>query len=479
MTIMVKNMHTTQNKETKPHMQMPPPMNMKSGGSLVTGGPIEQYFAKEGVDPLAHAFSGKLAVHPGVHGGAMSQEEHASTVEQLSHAERKGKSVTYIHVPFCETHCLYCGFYNKYYDKDQSKIYADTLIKELHMWSGKRAQDEGPIHALYMGGGTPTALEADDLKRILLEVHKVLPLANDCEVTVEGRIHNFTKEKMEACFEGGANRFSLGVQSFNTEIRQSMKRVVDGETACRQLELLQSYNQAAVVVDLIYGFPNQTMDIWLDDIKIAQSLNLDGADCYQLNVYGFTPLAKAIAAGKLPDSASIAMQSSMFAASVDAMEKAFYRRLSMSHWARTSRERNLYNLYMKGTACSLAFGPGAGGNLGGHFYMIENDYKKWQDLVNDNVKPIAMIQKSPKHNALYRAFAESMEQGYVHFTSFEKLFAIKIQELCAPILEQWQKVGLIELRGEYMVLTLAGQFWQVNLTQILLHSLKAFFAKEV
>ena len=97
----------------------------------------------------------------------------------------------------------------------------------------------------------------------------MLPLANDCEITVEGRLSNFGPDKMEACFEGGANRFSLGVQSFDTEIRQAMGRVSDRDTLIRQLQLLQSYDQAAVIVDLTYGFPMQTMDRWLADIATA------------------------------------------------------------------------------------------------------------------------------------------------------------------------------------------------------------------
>ena len=94
--------------------------------------------------------------------------------------------MAYIHVPFCETHCLYCGFYNKAYREDESRIYADALIQELRLWRGRPGQDAGPVHAVYMGGGTPTALQADDLRRILKEVRAVLPLANDCEITVEG-----------------------------------------------------------------------------------------------------------------------------------------------------------------------------------------------------------------------------------------------------------------------------------------------------
>ena len=90
------------------------------------------------------------------------------------------ESAVYIHVPFCETHCLYCGFYNKAYREDESRIYADALIQELRLWRGRPGQDAGPVHAVYMGGGTPTALQADDLRRILKEVRAVLPLANDC-----------------------------------------------------------------------------------------------------------------------------------------------------------------------------------------------------------------------------------------------------------------------------------------------------------
>ncbi|MFR6518464.1 MAG: radical SAM protein [Bilophila wadsworthia] len=212
---------------------------------------LERYFAREGVDPLPYAFEGKIAVHPGLGGSGVEKQDFEATLEPLLAEPRTGKTVAYIHVPFCETHCLYCGFYNKAYREDESRIYADALIQELRLWRGRPGQDAGPVHAVYMGGGTPTALQAGDLRRILKEVRAVLPLANDCEITVEGRLSNFGPDKMEACFEGGANRFSLGVQSFDTEIRQAMGRVSDRDTLIRQLQLLQSYDQAAVIVDLI------------------------------------------------------------------------------------------------------------------------------------------------------------------------------------------------------------------------------------
>lgn len=83
---------------------------------------------------------------------------------------------------------------------------------------------------------------------------------------------------MEAALAGGANRFSLGVQSFDTKIRQAVGRRSDKETLIRQLEKLMSYDQAAVVIDLIYGFPFQTLETWKEDLRIGRELNLDGID---------------------------------------------------------------------------------------------------------------------------------------------------------------------------------------------------------
>lgn len=436
-------------------------------GSMKKDDP-DRFFAKEDVDPLTHAFDGKIAVHPGMGGTPVAAEERDAVMESLLQKERTGNSVAYIHVPFCETHCLYCGFFRGGYKAEQSRVYTDALIRELAIWQGKPAQDVGPVHAVYFGGGTPTALEPDDLRRLILAVREALPLANDCEITVEGRSSNLTKERIEACLEGGANRFSLGVQSFNTAIRQAMGRRSTREELFERLSLLQSYNQSAVVVDLIYGFPMQTMELWLEDIAAAQSLDLDGADCYQLNTYKSAPLARAIENGKLPAGADIPAQAKMFEGGVAAMEAGFYRRLSISHWGRTPRERNIYNQYMKGGAHGLAFGPGGGGSLHGHFYINTPDYDAWLDAVGRGEKPLGMMVRPGAHAGLFRAVAEEMEQARLEIPRLEKTFGVPVGQMLRPLLDQWERAGLVRKSGENRVLTLAGQFWQVNLAQLLM-----------
>ncbi len=439
-------------------------------------GDLTRFFAKEGVDPLSEAFEGKIAVHAGVGGGMIKGAEAEAAVESALNTERHRRTSAYIHVPFCETHCLYCGFYNKAYKREESGIFADLLIKELELWKSRKAVKSFPVNALYFGGGTPTALEAEDMERILTAVKNTLPLANDCEITVEGRISNMSKEKIETYLECGVNRFSLGVQSFNTDIRRSMGRRSSGEDIIKTLELIKSYNQAAVVLDLIYGFPNQTMDIWLDDLATARSLDLDGFDCYQLNVYGFTLLGKRIAEGKCAPAADNAMKSAMFAKSVEVLSGAFYRRLSINHWARTTRERNFYNQFARGNADCLAFGPGSGGNINGCVYMTERDYDQWKTAVSQGIKPIMTAMVSDKYHELYKTIAEEIEFGWLDLDSLERRFGVPVSAIWSEILAQWERAGLIKTGRGSITLTIAGQFWYVNLSQLLLEYLKQSLA---
>ena len=169
-------------------------------------------------NPLKNAFRGKATVHTHIPGQVYMGSEAVSVIKNQYENKRQGTTLAYIHVPFCETRCLYCLFYQNPLRPESSRHYTNLLIKELQLWSDLAAQKNEPIHAVYFGGGTPTALEPNDLYRLITAVRTYLPLANDCEITLEGRIHHFPEEKMEAAFKAGINRVSLGVQTFNTKI---------------------------------------------------------------------------------------------------------------------------------------------------------------------------------------------------------------------------------------------------------------------
>lgn len=326
----------------------------------------EAYFANES-DPLHAAFRAKATVHAGPIGLPMLFGAARSKLEALSAETRTKEAVAYVHVPFCSTRCLYCMFYQNPFDEAASHRYAELLEKEFGLWASRPVQSResgGEISALYFGGGTPSALAPRDIESIVAAARRELPLAKDCEITLEGRVSDMMEERLEAAARAGVNRLSIGVQTFHGDIRRAMMRVDDRDGILRAIERMARFDEFAVVIDLIYGFPMQTEAVWAEDLEIARNLPIDGIDCYQLNVFSRSPLAKRIKAGTLPPAATLAEAADRFAAS-DAVLSADSRwtRISNTHWRRTTKERNRYNTLAK-TACDcLAFGSGAGGRI--------------------------------------------------------------------------------------------------------------------
>lgn len=433
---------------------------------------FERYCVNESENVIVDAFSKKSAVHAGLMDKFAPKEQTQEVLKNVLNQERNNRTAAYIHVPFCETHCLYCGFYNQPYRKEQSRIYTDVLIQEIKLWENTTAFKTKPINALYFGGGTPTALEVEDISRLLTYIRNTFPLANDCEITMEGRISNMTRDKVEAYLQGGVNRFSLGVQSFNTDLRRSMGRRSDRDTIIERINMIKEYNQAAVVLDLIYGFPNQTMDIWEDDIKLAQSLEIDGFDCYQLNVFPNTPLGKRIADGSMNPALNVKEKTELFIKSVELMQKALYTRISVNHWQRTTRERNIYNRLARGYASCLSFGAGAGGNINGYSYMILRDYQGYLAAVKNGVKPIMGISIPGENYSLYKEISEYFETGYLDLAYLENKYNLPLTDICSRLLSQWENAGVIKYENNKIILTLAGQFWFVNLSQLLQEYIK-------
>ena len=433
---------------------------------------FERYCVNKSDNVIVDAFSKKTAVHAGLMDRFAPKEQTQEVLKNVLNQERKNRTAAYIHVPFCETHCLYCGFYNQPYRREQSRIYTDVLINEIKLWENTTAINSDPINALYFGGGTPTALEVEDISRLLKYISSALPLANDCEITMEGRISNMTKEKVEAYLQGGVNRFSLGVQSFNTELRRSMGRRSDRDTIIERINMIKEYNQAAIVLDLIYGFPNQTMEIWVDDILLAQNLEIDGFDCYQLNVFPNTPLGKRIADGSINPALNIKEKTELFIKSVELMQNALYTRISVNHWQRTTRERNIYNRLARGYASCLSFGAGAGGNINGYGYMILRDYQGYLESVKNGIKPIMGISIPGVNYSLYKEISEYFETGYLYLAYLENKYSLPLTSICSKLLNQWEDAGVIKYENNKIILTLAGQFWFVNLSQLLQEYIK-------
>lgn len=431
----------------------------------MTGADITRHFAGgDGVNPLRDAFLRRSAVMPFRGRRRVPSDDYQSTWQKLlSEPCRPRKRLAYIHVPFCANHCLFCGFYRNAYVPDTGADYAALVVEEIRREAVAPALRANPIHAVYLGGGTPTALSARELSGIVATVRAELPLAADCEITVEGRIIHFDPDKIDACLEAGANRFSIGVQSFDTDVRRRQGRRASREEAIRFLEGIRDRDRAALVIDLIYGLPGQTPEVWRQDLDTAAGIGPDGIDLYGLNLIPGTPLSTAITAGKFPSAPNLAEIGDFYAAGADFFRRRGWRQISNNHWGRTTRERNLYNLLIKEGADCIAFGSGAGGSIGSLSYGLTGDLAQYREGLQAGRKPLGIVAVSDALHPLRNVVTASFEVGRIDMDGLCALAGEAAAAPLFPLLRQWEGAGLLSLADGVADLTVAGRFWYANL----------------
>ncbi|MGS1096732.1 heme anaerobic degradation radical SAM methyltransferase ChuW/HutW (plasmid) [Aquamicrobium terrae] len=423
------------------------------------------HFARMGGDPVRDAFAARRAVMPWRSRRPLAAEEvETAWARLLADSRPAGPRLAYVHVPFCANHCLFCGFYRNAYTPQAATAYTDLVIAEIEREADAPAVGAQPVEAVYLGGGTPSALSASELARLIAAIRRCLPLASDCEITIEGRIIHFDAEKVDACLEAGANRISIGVQSFDTAVRRRQGRRAGKQEAIAFLEALRDRDRAAVVIDLLFGLPGQSEAVWREDLAIAADLAPDGIDLYGLNLIPGTPLQRAAAAGKFPDAPTLADLGGMYRMGSDFLAERGWQQISNSHWRRTARERNVYNLRIKEGVECLAYGSGGGGLLGGCSYAVAPDLQSYADGVRAGRKPIEGMRVSDTLQPLRNAVTAGIEKGLLDIAALAPLApGADVAGALAPLLRQWHDAGLVELDGDVMALTTAGRFWYSNL----------------
>lgn len=433
------------------------------------GHDIETYLADAAKDSLKYAFKKKFTVHPGKGSAPLPKDDipgrYLALLNNLSEP-----AALYIHMPFCKTKCLYCGFAGKTPDDDLSYAYIDTLIKEVRFLSALKTVRNLPIRAVYLGGGTPTAMPPDGLAKLMAVLRQNFNLANDCEMTLEGRVSDLVNAK--AFVEAGFSRFSIGVQSFDTGIRKRLGRINTGEEVVELLGGLINMHKAAVIIDLIYGLPGQSVDDFMADLKLAEAIGVDGLDTYQLNVFPNSKLFKAIEAGLVPPAADLDQQGAYYKAANDYLLGNRWRQLSNSHYGRTALERNIYNPWVKSKNNCIALGAGAGGCLSGWDTYRLPVVEKYMAAAQKGSFFPNIVKALDAQQKLHAAVVAEIEKGAFNYGRLFNEHNISREPLHS-VMQNWEQCGLVTMTDEWMDLTVNGKFWGVNLTQAIINILDA------
>lgn len=294
----------------------------------------------------------------------------------------------YIHIPFCKSRCIYCGFYSTT-NKELKERYVDALIREIHMRKDDFARlgtslSPSSTSTVYFGGGTPSSLSVCDIERIVGALESTFN-GTPSEVTLEMNPDDVTKDYIKAVRQMGINRISMGIQTFDDSRLQFIRRRHNASQAEKAVMTIREEGIHNVSIDLMFGFPNQTMDEWVTDIDKAIALHPTHISAYSLMYEEDTPLFRMLQKGEInqiDDETSLAMYTEL----INRLTANGYEHYEISNFAMPGY-RSVHNSSYWHDTPYLGFGAAA------HSYNKDTrswnipDLKKYIESIESGVLP--------------------------------------------------------------------------------------------
>jgi oxygen-independent coproporphyrinogen-3 oxidase len=258
-----------------------------------------------------------------------------------------------LHIPFCKQACTYCNFHFstslRYKDDLLKGILKETVLEKEYL-EGK------PVETIYFGGGTPSLLSIREIELLLESIQKNFSITPGAEVTLEANPDDITAEKLKGWKNAGVNRLSIGVQSFFEEELRWMNRAHNAVQAMEGLELATSQFEN-ITMDLIYGSPLLTDEMWKQKVDTAIRLGIPHLSCYALTVEEKTPLQKMIQLQQRKD-VDNDKQARQFSLLMQWLKEKGYEHYEVSNFALKGFRSRHNSSYWKG-ASYLGLGPSA------------------------------------------------------------------------------------------------------------------------
>jgi len=272
----------------------------------------------------------------------------------------------YIHIPFCIKKCAYCDFVS--FTSGDFQKYLDMLFLEMEKYKGEE------IDTVFIGGGTPTVLSAEQLERLFEKVNSTFNILPDSEITVEANPGTLTVDKLKALKKSGVNRLSIGVQSFNDNELKVIGRIHSSKTAIDTINLAKEYFDN-INIDLISALPESTKESFFATLKTAVSLGVQHISCYSLILEESTPLFKKYEKGELnlPDED---LEREMYDFAVSFLEEKGFNRYEISNFAKSGKESR-HNLKYWNTDDYIGLGISAHSLISGVRYENTCDLEKY------------------------------------------------------------------------------------------------------
>jgi oxygen-independent coproporphyrinogen III oxidase len=369
----------------------------------------------------------------------------------------------YIHIPFCIRRCGYCDFNTYAGLQGLIPAYAEAVRRELDYLTNTMSARLA-VHTLFFGGGTPSLLPEEMFERIIGAVRKNFSLAEDAEITIEANPGTVKLEHLRSIHGCGVNRISLGMQSVNTKELIMLERQHTFMDVVQAVEWARTAGIDNLNLDLIYGLPRQTLEMWLNSLNAALSLMPEHLSLYALTIEQGTPMQHLVEKGTLPQPDDD-LAADMYDAAREILAAQGYIQYEISNWARRNHSGELlackHNLQYWRNLPYLGVGAGAHGFIEHHRtvdVLQPNAYinrMKSRDIAKENLSfpntPATIqsnfIDQDTEIGETMMTGLRLVDEG-VSSLDFQNRFGMELQDRFGQQIDHFLSVGLLAWAGE-------------------------------
>ena len=354
--------------------------------------------------------------------------------------------VIYIHVPFCDNICSFCSM-NRTKLEDELDSYTQYLLGEIEKYGKFPYLQAKNIRSVYFGGGTPTILKEKHLEPVITALRSSFNIAEDCEFSLETTLHNLNLSKVRLLESLGVNRFSIGVQTFSDKGRKLLNRVHDKKGAIEHLKMIRQNFSGMVCTDIIFNYPEQTIDEVLEDARLVDELEIDSTSFYSLQLFEKSELAKTVSQDYYDVNYEHKLHNAFFE---KLLGTGNYEVLEHTKFNRIGRDRYQYIRLSHEGADILPLGRGSGGKLG--YYDIYNAKEKMRMInkVDDKQRAEARL----KSLFMYPKIDLAQVKSLVSDETFSALM---------EFFKKCESKGYMHIENGFLNYTTDGVFWGMSI----------------
>lgn len=360
----------------------------------------------------------------------------------------------YIHIPFCTQICHYCDF-NKVFLKGQP---VDDYLKALKTEMEKTFANLPPenVETVFIGGGTPTALNEKQLEYLMQTIHCFIDVEKEIEFTIEANPGDLTVEKLKILKNYGVNRLSIGVQSFNNNLLKAIGRNHKVEDIYKTIESVKQQGFTNISIDLMYALPNQT----IQDVEFALNeffkLDIEHCSAYSLIVEPKTIFYNLMNRGKLP-LPSEDEEATMYQMIMEQMESHGYHQYEISNYAKKGF-KSKHNLVYWDNDHYYGFGAGAHSYINGKRRSNIGPINHYLKAIEKGRLPIREeISLTVKEQMEEEMFLGLRKTAGVSQKKFYQKFGIDVLEYYREEIEKLIQDGLLQVNEDEIQLTNRGR----------------------